>query len=342
MAVLCVLVVWPSLPGLAVTKKGTAKPGESAKASTKKATPDDEGTARTPKPKRKPRVVDEEDTPAANADKGKTKPASTDKDSGAGEAETKPAGEPAKKVHAPSASLEPSDLVEFDAQPPRVQQLITAALALTKLNLTYIYGSADPTQGGLDCSGTIYYTLRAQGFADVPRDSSGQYVWVRKNGGFEAVVSTSATSFEFDALHPGDLMFWSGTYSVEREIPVTHVMMYLGHEKKTKQRVMFGASDGRSYQGVQRWGVSVFDFKMPKADATRGTNVDFLGYGPIPGLRGAAREVAAAEPVKPAPKEESAAEPEVPVRKSAGKTTGKATGQAGGSSVKSPVKKKKR
>ena len=150
-----------------------------------------------------------------------------------------------------------------------MQQLISAALELTKLNLTYTYGSADPAKGGMDCSGTMYHLLRAQGFTDVPRDSSGQYAWARKRGPFFAVVSKDAKSFEFDDLLPGDLLFWTGTYEVRREIPISHVMLYLGTEKKTKKRVMFGASDGRTYSGIQRWGVSVFDFKMPREGARR-------------------------------------------------------------------------
>ncbi len=191
--------------------------------------------------------------------------------------------------HAPNASLEPADLAEFAAQPARVREVITAALLLTKQNLTYTYGSADPAQGGMDCSGTIHYLLRGAGFSEVPRDSAGQYAWVRKAGGFRAVVSTSAESFEFGELLPGDLLFWTGTYSVEREIPITHVMLYLGTGKRTKKRVMFGASDGRSYDGIQRWGVSVFDFKMPKLETNNGDKprVDFVGYGRIPGLRAA-------------------------------------------------------
>lgn len=142
----------------------------------------------------------------------------------------------------------------------------------------------------MDCSGTIYYLLRSFGLKEVPRDSPGQYSWVRKAGGFRTVVSQSAESFEFGELQPGDLMFWTGTYSVEREIPISHVMLYLGTEKKTKQRVMFGASDGRSYAGIQRWGVSVFDFKMPRRDPgnPEKAKVDFVGYGRIPGLRDAA------------------------------------------------------
>ena len=172
-------------------------------------------------------------------------------------------------------------------QPERVQRLITAALDLTKLNLTYTYGSAEPSNGGMDCSGTIYYLLHSQGFQDVPRDSSGQYVWARKQGRFFAVVSTKADSFEFKDLMPGDLMFWSGTYQVERDIPISHVMLYLGTEKRTGKRIMFGSSDGRSYDGIQRWGVSVFDFKMPKNDPnnTEKRRVDFVGYARIPGLR---------------------------------------------------------
>jgi cell wall-associated NlpC family hydrolase len=191
------------------------------------------------------------------------------------------------KKYGPDATVEPGAIADFASQPERVQHLIAAALDLTKLNLTYSYGSAEPSNGGMDCSGTIYYLLHSQGFRDVPRDSSGQYVWARKQGRFFAVVSTKADSFEFKDLMPGDLMFWSGTYQVERDIPISHVMLYLGSEKRTGKRIMFGSSDGRSYDGVQRWGVSVFDFKMPKNDPNNleKRRVDFVGYARIPGLR---------------------------------------------------------
>jgi cell wall-associated NlpC family hydrolase len=194
---------------------------------------------------------------------------------------------PAVAKHAPDATVEPGAIAEFASQPERVQRLITAALDLTKLNLTYTYGSAEPSSGGMDCSGTIYYLLHSQGFPDVPRDSSSQYVWARKKGRFFAVVSTQADSFEFKDLMPGDLMFWTGTYQTERDIPVSHVMLYLGIEKRTGKRIMFGSSDGRSYDGAQRWGVSVFDFKMPKSDPNNAEKrrVDFVGYARIPGLR---------------------------------------------------------
>jgi len=188
--------------------------------------------------------------------------------------------------HAPAATLEAGRLADFSMQPAPVQQLIKAALDLTKLNLAYAYGSDEPSRGGMDCSGTIYYLLRSQGLKDVPRDSSEQYIWARQRGQFFAVVSTEADGFEFKDLLPGDLMFWSGTYKTERTVPITHVMMYLGREKGSGKRIMFGSSDGRSYNGVQRWGVSVFDFTMPKANpADPEKHGAFVGYARIPTLR---------------------------------------------------------
>ncbi|MCE9609357.1 MAG: C40 family peptidase [Chthoniobacter sp.] len=191
-----------------------------------------------------------------------------------------------KAPRAPAATIEPEQLEDFAEQPPAVRQLIVAALALTKLNLTYTYGSSDPASGGMDCSGTIYHLLRSQGFKDVPRDSSSQYVWARQSGQFFAVVSTEAGGFEFKDLQPGDLMFWTGTYRTGRVVPISHVMLYLGRKKDGDKPVMFGASDGRSYDGIQRWGVSVFDFKMPKMHPAKpAERVDFVGYARIPALR---------------------------------------------------------
>jgi peptidoglycan DL-endopeptidase CwlO len=201
------------------------------------------------------------------------------------------------------ASLEPSKLKDFDSQPAGVQDLIRSALGLTQRNLAYTYGSDDPASGGMDCSGFIYYVLSNAGFKDVPRQSSDQYLWVRKNGNFHAVLSRNANTFELEDLKPGDLMFWSGTYKVDRDVPVTHVMIYLGKEKGTNKRVMVGASDGRSYNGERKFGVSVFDFKLPNGIPNKSDPdlvARFEGYSPIPGLREAVYSVQAPTPA-PAP-----------------------------------------
>jgi len=193
---------------------------------------------------------------------------------------------PGKKAW-PNVSLSPDQIADYDSYPSKVRQIIDAGLALTKQNLGYTYGSADPTNGGMDCSGFIYYVLQQNGFPDVPRDSSQQYVWVRKAGNFNAVLSRHEDSFELDALKPGDLLFWRGTYNIDRDPPITHTMIYLGREKRTKKRVMVGASDGRTYDGKQRFGVSVFDFKLPPPPQSGDAKLSpvFVGYGRIPGLK---------------------------------------------------------
>src|SRR5207248_34687 len=104
--------------------------------------------------------------------------------------------------------------------------------------------------------------LNQNGIPDVPRQSSEQYVWLRKASAFRTVLSRREDTFELNELQPGDLLFWTGTYKVERDPPVTHTMIYLGREKGTKARVMVGSSEGRTYHGIPRNGVSVFNFKL--------------------------------------------------------------------------------
>ena len=192
---------------------------------------------------------------------------------------------PAKSAAVPNASIAPEEILEFRAQPAGVRKLIESCLDLTRQNLTYTFGSADPASGGMDCSGFIYYVLRQHGLTQVPRDSSALYTWVRKARGFRAVVSRKADNFEMDELLPGDLLFWSGTYATTNDPPVTHTMIYLGTEKVGGAKIMVGASDGRTYRGQKRNGVSVFDFAMPRAPIAEEPRSTFIGYARIPGLR---------------------------------------------------------
>jgi cell wall-associated NlpC family hydrolase len=135
--------------------------------------------------------------------------------------------------------------------------------------------------------------LRENGFSDVPRAANEQYVLVRKADEFDAVLSKKKQTFELDALKPGDLLFWTGTYVTERDPPVTHSMIYLGTQKGTgRQRVMVGSSDGRTYAGKSRWGVSVFDFQggQTSRDPSKVGRGGFVGYATIPGIRNDAGE----------------------------------------------------
>jgi hypothetical protein len=183
------------------------------------------------------------------------------------------------------ATLAVSDLREYAAQPPPVQRLIAHALALTTQNLSYKYGSSDPKAGGMDCSGTVFFLLNDAGVKDVPRDASGMYKWVWTQGHFRAVVSPNPDSFEFAPLQPGDLLFWTGTYDVDRDPPVTHVMIYLGTNRNSGRRVMVGASEGRRFNDVSRYGVSVFDLELPRKRAAGDPGTSrFIGYGAVPGF----------------------------------------------------------
>jgi len=178
------------------------------------------------------------------------------------------------------ATLATSDLVDYDQQPAAVKRLIAHALELTTRDLSYKYGSCDPKEGGMDCSGTVYYLLLDAGIANAPRDSYEMYRWVLSEGLFHPVASSKLDSSEFASLKPGDLLFWTGTYDVNRDPPVSHVMIYLGVNRQTGRRVMVGASEGRRFNDVSRYGVSVFDLELPRGTGTS----RFIGYGAIPTL----------------------------------------------------------
>src|ERR1700720_2036354 len=80
-----------------------------------------------------------------------------------------PSPTPPKKHGAPNATLSPDQIKDFDNYPPKVQKLLTSALELTTRNLDYKYGSADPSSGGMDCSGFVYFVLNQNGGGDGPR-----------------------------------------------------------------------------------------------------------------------------------------------------------------------------
>jgi len=199
------------------------------------------------------------------------------------------------------STISVEDIRDFDKYPKQIQSLVQSSMALTRLELGYLYGSHEPSKGGMDCSGTIYHVLHFQGLKDVPRQSDEMCNWVDKNT--QLHLTPTATSFdsdEFDALKPGDLLFWTNTTKTTRKLPVTHVMIYIGKLKNSGKRIVFGSSDGRSFHGERRSGVSVFDFSLPR----EGSTSRLYGYGPTPGLMPFVPEppvIAAVTPPVPTP-----------------------------------------
>lgn len=176
-------------------------------------------------------------------------------------------------------TIQNNELQHFNLNQGKVNRLINLALTLAGQHLKYKYGASNPSAGGMDCSGTIYYMLNTMGITDVPRSSYLIYKWVWGEGHFYAVNSSKFDSFEFSHLRPGDLLFWSGTYATDHDPNVSHVMLYIG-KNKVGQPLIAGASDGRTYKGRQIYGVSVFDFQLP----TSGSKSRFLGYSCTPGI----------------------------------------------------------
>jgi cell wall-associated NlpC family hydrolase len=193
-----------------------------------------------------------------------------------------------RKAETPNATISGAEIADSKSYSPEVKKVIDLGLNLAAQNLGYKYASADPANGGMDCSGFIYYVLSNSGIKDVPRDAREQYIWVRKAGNFQAVLAQRDDTFELDALKPGDLLFWASSYGISRDPDITQTMIYLGREKGTNQRIMIGASERLAYKGKSRAGVNVFDFKVDRAKpkATGEPGPVFVGYGRIPGLGG--------------------------------------------------------
>lgn len=191
--------------------------------------------------------------------------------------------EKGKTYHRP-ATLKVAQLNGFNKLGKERQSLIAQALAVTNQYgwLKYKFGGASPGAGGFDCSGSMYFVLRKAGLR-APRTSAQQYLWLR-NAGETHTIPAGVTSLDdpsFSHLRPGDLLFWSGTYTPKdgRNINISHVSMYLGQEKDGRH-VMVGATKGRSYRGRRGDGYGVYDFKLPR----KGSRSKFIGYGTPVGL----------------------------------------------------------
>ncbi|MES2439042.1 MAG: NlpC/P60 family protein [Verrucomicrobiota bacterium] len=177
-------------------------------------------------------------------------------------------------------------LVEFDTLPEDRKKLISGAIAVAKDSpwLPYFFGGSDPKDGGFDCSGAMYFVMTKAGL-EPPRTSADQYLWLKEHDRLVEIPADVRTLDHalFEKLQPGDLLFWGGTYAPSdgRKVNITHVAMYLGHEKSDKRAVMINATDGRSYRGTKANGYGVYDFQLPR----EGSKAVFMGYGTPPGIK---------------------------------------------------------
>jgi peptidoglycan DL-endopeptidase CwlO len=159
---------------------------------------------------------------------------------------------------------------------PKRRALVEVSLKESEAHpaLPYQYAGASPQNGGMDCSGAVFYLLGKVGI-DPPRTADGQFRWVLDSGNLTRVPDDALTLDHpaFAKLKPGDLLFWAPAGEDAR---ISHVQLFLGFEEKDHHPIMAGASDGRSYRGVKKNGFGLVDFRIPKADSPK----RLIGYGP--------------------------------------------------------------
>ena len=176
-------------------------------------------------------------------------------------------------------------LAGFDALPADRRKLIEVALRVARdfSWLPYTPSGSEPSHGGFDCSGAMYYVMHKAGLVP-PRTAADQFQWLKTNGRLHEVPAEALglTDPSLKNLHPGDLLFWGTHASTDPAamITITHVAMYLGTEKIDGRPVMINSSAGRSYRTNKADGYGVYDFHLQQAGAI----VALRGYGTPPGV----------------------------------------------------------
>jgi len=160
---------------------------------------------------------------------------------------------------------------------PEEMQLLTVirerAETISGFRLTYKFGGDHPSEGGMDCSGTMQFLLSDIGFDDMPRTSYHQYEWLKKHRTLHHSKSIPERPGGRRGLKAGDLIFWGGTYNSGHK--VSHVMIYLG-QSPDGTHYMFGAR-GKKKKGLFGNGVDIFVLES-------GYQKNLIGYGSLPGV----------------------------------------------------------
>ncbi|MDE1171333.1 MAG: LysM peptidoglycan-binding domain-containing protein [Verrucomicrobium sp.] len=124
----------------------------------------------------------------------------------------------------------------------------------------------------MDCSNTARYLYKKVAGIDLPRTASDQYAALKEKG-----LAWTAPK-ELDALEQklevGDMLFWENTYNSHRNPPVTHVMIYLGKNKKGEW-LMAGSQQGSGFYNTSGSGPDIYVFKPNRAAGGYSTNLGF-------------------------------------------------------------------
>jgi len=117
----------------------------------------------------------------------------------------------------------------------------------------------------MDCSGTICYLFKKVAGIELPRMASDQYLCLQRQGKAwdipnpkGSIVAQRAYLQEY--LKPGDLLFWKNTCTPVHDLPITHVMIFLGRNQQGKS-ILAGSQTAERIPGLftgRRGGADIY------------------------------------------------------------------------------------
>jgi cell wall-associated NlpC family hydrolase len=151
-------------------------------------------------------------------------------------------------------------------RPGQHQELVDTVRNLARHKIDYNENWRPPgsrERWQMDCSNTTRYIYKTLFNIHLPRNASGQFVHLHKQGRITRAPKRADGSIDTDRLlgllRSGDLLFWEWTYKIKRNPPVSHVMIYLGRTAKGEPK-MAGSSSGGFGEVPGRGGVDVYTF----------------------------------------------------------------------------------
>ncbi|MCC5813826.1 MAG: C40 family peptidase [Leptospira sp.] len=183
-----------------------------------------------------------------------------------------------------------NDVMSGGISKSQKQELIRFARDMGSKNIKYAEKWHPPDQSSawvMDCSNTARYIYQRFFHFNLPRTSLDQYELAVKNGNFHSAVETESgidSSKLANELRTGDILFWENTYNVNRNPPISHVMVYLGKNKSNRMK-MFGAGSKGTGEQTTDGGLDVYVFDPNRKmgcvrDSSGNCLIDskFLGY----------------------------------------------------------------
>ncbi len=104
-----------------------------------------------------------------------------------------------------------------------------------------------------DCSGTVQYIFSKALNFSIPRDSFSQYVFFKEKEFYSDPPMQDSDTVNTDELRKnlrfGDVLFWTNTYNIPpgRNPPISHVMIYVGRDKKGVMKMAGANTWGNGY-----------------------------------------------------------------------------------------------